>query len=83
VVAAEYIESIRLAKLHLASCSVFQELPAAISLLLRVSRNTSVTELIVSADVVKVASVAFQELLDLHADHPQATNIGLKPNSMR
>jgi Ran GTPase-activating protein (RanGAP) involved in mRNA processing and transport len=66
--AAEYLESSKtLQTLHLGyqyDEQHFQELPAALSLLLRaLSRNTSVTELDICTDVVRFASVAFQELL--------------------
>jgi Ran GTPase-activating protein (RanGAP) involved in mRNA processing and transport len=65
LVAAEYLESSKtLQTLLLGYGKHFQELRAAIPLLMRaLSRNTSVTELIIYTDVVRFASVAFQELL--------------------
>jgi Ran GTPase-activating protein (RanGAP) involved in mRNA processing and transport len=65
LVAAEYLESSKtLQILHLGFSHRFQELPAALSLLLRaLSRNTSVTELGFHSDVLTFASMAFQELL--------------------
>jgi Ran GTPase-activating protein (RanGAP) involved in mRNA processing and transport len=65
LVAAEYLESSKtLQTLHLGYRQHFQELPAALNLLLRaLSRNTSVTELAFLSDAVTFASVAFQEVL--------------------
>jgi hypothetical protein len=71
VVAAEYVESSKtLQTLDLwvdgfeGSQEMRQEMLAVISVLLRaLSRNTSVTKLFISTDVIGFASVAFQELL--------------------
>jgi Ran GTPase-activating protein (RanGAP) involved in mRNA processing and transport len=67
-VAAEYLESSKtLQSLYLGYQYYeqdYQEISAALSLLLRaLSRNTSVTELDFYSDVLRFASVAFQELL--------------------
>jgi Ran GTPase-activating protein (RanGAP) involved in mRNA processing and transport len=63
--AAEYLESSQtLQILELHYDGHFQEIPMIISVLFRaLSRNTSVTKLIIFTDVVRFASVAFQELL--------------------
>jgi Ran GTPase-activating protein (RanGAP) involved in mRNA processing and transport len=63
--AAEYLESSKtLQTLHLGYDQHFQELPAAMSLLLRaLSRNTSLMELKIFTGVIRFANVAFQELL--------------------
>jgi Ran GTPase-activating protein (RanGAP) involved in mRNA processing and transport len=63
--AAEYVESSKTLKtITLWYGHYFQEVPMIISAFLwAVSRNTSVTKLIIDTDVVRFASVAFQELL--------------------
>jgi Ran GTPase-activating protein (RanGAP) involved in mRNA processing and transport len=65
LVAAEYLESSKtLQTLHVGYHFHFQELSAALSLLIRaLSRNTSVMELKIFPGVIRFASMAFQELL--------------------
>jgi Leucine-rich repeat (LRR) protein len=63
--AAQYLESSKtLQTILLRYGGYYQEFPTVISLILRaLSRNTSVTKLIINIDVVRFGCVAFQELL--------------------
>jgi Ran GTPase-activating protein (RanGAP) involved in mRNA processing and transport len=65
--AAEYVESsktLQIVDLSISRDQYYHGVRGMISLVLRaLSRNTSVTKVIIKTDVVKFASVAFQELL--------------------
>jgi hypothetical protein len=65
LIAAEYVESSKtLQTMDLGYDRHFQDSPVLVSVLLRaLSRNTSVTKLIINTEVVRFANVTFQELL--------------------